>query len=75
MTEQHLKNDCVNRATIVDVFIKMRASVEMDEKDRGFMIQSIMRPTQDGIVQDDGLPNGQPASILVQLLDSAKKLP
>lgn len=56
LTEQHLKNDCDNRAAVIETFIKLQADLSTTDADRAMLIQAVMRPSSDGIVHDDAAP-------------------
>lgn len=74
MAEEHLKNDALNRVAITNAFIKLQAAVGMSDADRAILLNTIMRPSQDGIVQDDGLPPTMPSAILAKAIDQAASL-
>lgn len=74
MAEEHLKNDASNRIAITNAFIKLQASVGATDDDRKILLNTIMRPSQDGIVHDDGLPPTMPAAIVAKALDQAASL-
>ena len=71
MTEQHLKNDCRNRAAVTEAFINLQKHMG-GNFDATVLLATLMRPAQDGIVHDDGLPPTMPASIISHLLEIKK---
>jgi Family of unknown function (DUF6161) len=67
LSQNHLAIDAEERATMVETYLALINNGFAEKEDRHIVLQSLFRPTSDGIVKDDAAPDLSPSSILARL--------
>ena len=60
LSEHHLRTDATERLTMIMTYLALTELNAADEKDRSIVLASIFRPTQDGVVKDEGVDPSLP---------------
>jgi hypothetical protein len=53
LSERHLCLDAKEKSAFAETYLAMRQDSKLDASNEGIVLQSLFRPTQDGIVRDD----------------------
>lgn len=64
LSEQHLYIDAEERATMIQTHLALIEGGNNDPEERKILLQSIFRPTADGMVRDDAAPTFPGANLL-----------
>ncbi|GGA51846.1 DUF6161 domain-containing protein [Pelagibacterium lentulum] len=64
LSEAHLAVDAEERATMVQTYLALTNVNQASAEDRTIVLASLFRPTEDGIVKDDGAPDFSAAGVL-----------
>lgn len=67
-SREHLTRDAEERVTMIQTYLALLEGGHVAKEDLKFVLASIFRPTEDGLVRDDGLP-----APLVELFQANKK--
>jgi ABC-type multidrug transport system fused ATPase/permease subunit len=67
LSREHLLRDAEERVTMIETFLALMQHEHLKGDDLKFVLAAIFRPTEDGLVKDDGLPTP-----LVELFQAAK---
>jgi ABC-type multidrug transport system fused ATPase/permease subunit len=67
LSREHLLRDAEERVTMIETFLALMQHGHLKADDLKFVLAAIFRPTEDGLVRDDGLP-----APLVELFQAAK---
>lgn len=68
LSELHLAMDARERTTMVQCYLALSEEGEVEESSLHIVLQSLFRPTQDGIVKDDASSDLTPSGILSRIL-------
>jgi hypothetical protein len=55
LSEHHLRTDANERATMITTYLALTEKGSADSSDRSIILSSLFRPTQDGVVKDEGV--------------------
>ena len=69
LSENHLRTRCEEKSVLIATYLALvkEGAAKTEDKDRLVILGSIFSHTQDGLVQDDGLPVAGPLSALTNL--------
>ncbi|MGL4489849.1 MAG: DUF6161 domain-containing protein [Rhizobiaceae bacterium] len=67
LSQNHLAIDAEERATMVETYLALINNGSAEKEDRHIVLDSLFRPTADGIVKDDAAPDLSPASLLARI--------
>jgi len=67
LSELHLGMDAYERTTMVLTYLALAMDGKVDDKERALVLQSLFRPTADGLVKDDASVDGNLAAFLGRL--------
>lgn len=68
LSQHHLEIDSEERATMVQTYLALTATNMASPDERAIVLNSLFRPTTDGIVKDDGAPDLGPSALLSRLV-------
>lgn len=67
LSQMHLGMDARERVTMIESYLALTAEGAVDDKHREIVLNSIFRPTQDGIVKDDASADPTLAGLVARL--------
>ena len=68
LSREHLTRDAEERVTMIETYLSLLERDHVSKEELRFVLAAIFRPTEDGLVKDDGLPTP-----LLELFQTAKK--
>jgi hypothetical protein len=67
LSREHLMRDAEERVTMIETFLALMQHGNIEKDELKFVLAAIFRPTEDGLIKDDGLP-----APLIELFQTAK---
>ncbi|MCR9236790.1 MAG: DUF6161 domain-containing protein [Alphaproteobacteria bacterium] len=68
LSERHLALDAQERKAFAETFLALREDKSVSSEQEAVVLQSLFRPTQDGIIKDDNALDATPAGLISRLL-------
>jgi Family of unknown function (DUF6161) len=56
LSSEHLSRDAEERVTMIETYLALKKGNHVSNEDLRFVLAALFRPTEDGLVKDDGLP-------------------
>ncbi|MFG5383831.1 DUF6161 domain-containing protein [Yoonia sp. R2-816] len=72
LSERHLALDARERRAFAETYLSLLKGDQVTQEHESVVLQSLFRPTQDGIIKDEGGPDFGVASLLSKALDRNK---
>ncbi len=72
LSERHLALDARERRAFAETYLSLLKGDHVTQDHEAVVLQSLFRPTQDGIIKDDGGPDFGVATLLSKALDRSK---
>lgn len=72
LSERHLEGDATERETMTMSYLALLSDADVSDTDRTIILNSIFRPSQDGVVRDDGPSDYSAIAAIAKMLDPKK---
>lgn len=73
LSERHLSLDAEERKAFAETFLALKEDKAVSEAQEAVVLQSLFRPTQDGIIKDDAAIDTSPAGLIANALSQTRK--
>ena len=69
LSERHLALDARERMAFAETYLSLLKGAEVSREQETVVLQSLMRPTQDGIIKDESGPDFALSGLLARALE------